>query len=401
MRTRSSHSESLAVILKKIKTVKTRLITILLTTLFLASCKTEKEEKFKKLICGEWTIVKVEGKKKFSDNEVPPPLHNGKQNTGYIFYFNNICEDKRGYFKKTEGESHWDRITIYLGTKTKYKIVGDSLKIQNLVDNSWRCTKIRSITTDTLTLEENDTVLIKYVKANYKINEALTFDQIIVSSSECYGACPISDISIDKQGNVIFSGQSYTTKKGLFSAKINQSNYYTIERDFKKSDIDKLKEDYPGNWTDDQTITVTFIKNHKIYKTIRDYGNQSPSEFYWAYTPIRFMYQKLDLKPLTVNTKEEFSIRYIYFENKTEICSLTKSESFFLATELYKSIEVQHNFEKKYTIEYKDNDDRERKILTDGQYYQLELNGKKIIFDLGYNFLKRNNLYRKFKKKDH
>jgi len=57
------------------------------------------------------------------------------------------------------------------------------------------------------------------------------------------------------------------------------------------------------------------------------------------------------------------------------------------------------NFEKKYVIEYREKDNNKKKILTDGRYYQFEQKDKKIIFDLGYNFLTTNNLLNKFRTK--
>ena len=260
-----------------------------MTVLFLTSCKTEREEKYKKSICGEWIFVRVgsdndikneKNKKRNKELEqLPTGFENSNYRKGYIFYSNNSCEDKRGYFKRIEGKSREDRRTLFLGTDTKYKVEDDSLKIFDLADSLWRGIKIRSITSDTLTLEVQDTIFFKYAKTNYKIDKAQTFDMIIVSTSACFGTCPISSTSIDKYGNFIFYGQAYTTKKGLFISKTNQDLYRRIEMNFKKANIDKLDNNYSANWTDDQTVSVMFIKDNKIYKTISDYGRQAPREF--------------------------------------------------------------------------------------------------------------------------
>ena len=392
--------------------MKIKLITILLIVFYLISCKTEREEKFKKSICGEWIFVrvgtdneerKVEKKQGRKTIELPPPppiFENLNFRKGYIFYSNNSCEDKRGYFKQIDGKSREDKKILFLGNDTKYKVEDDSLKIFDLADSTWKGIKIRSITSDTLTLEVDDTVFFKYAKTHYRIDKAQTFDMILVSSSACNGTCPISNTSIDKYGNFIFYGQGYNTKTGLFISKINQDYYHRIELNFKKANIDKLDNNYSANWTDDQTITITFIKDNKIYKTISDYGHKAPRELYWAYTPVSFLYQKLDLKPFKVNTKEPLSISPACFENKGLICELERSERFYLSIELYRSREVKHVFEKKYILRYWDEKDNQKEIITDGRHYQFREKNKDITLDLGYNFLDRNNLYNKFRQKN-
>lgn len=381
-----------------------------MTVLFLASCKTERDEKYKKPICGEWIFVRVgsdndkrneERKRGKMQIELPPPIsENSNYRKGYIFYCNNSCEDKRGYFKRIKTKSRENGRTLFLSTDTKYKVEDDSLKIFDLADSIWRGIKIRSITSDTLTLEINDTIFFKYAKTNYKIDKAQTFDMIIVSTSACYGSCPISSTSIDKYGNFIFYGQDYNTKTGLYKTKTDQDLYRRIEKNFKKANIDNLDEDYSAKWTDDQTISVTFIKDNKIYKTISDYGRKAPRELYWAYTQLNYLYQKLDLKPFIVNTQEPLSIIPACFENKGKICELTRSERFYFITELYKGKLLKHEFDKKYILKYWDAKDSLQTILTDGRYYQLGKNDRVITIDLGYNFLTKNNLNKKFRKKN-
>jgi len=375
--------------------VKTKLITILLTAFFLVSCKTEKDERFRNLICGEWTFVRIEKNNKTinSDLVFRPTLMHGHYKNGYVFFHDNSCEDKLGYFRRENCK--W----IFLGTKTKYKIEEDSLKVLNLSDSTWKSTKVQSITSDTLTLVTKDSILIKFAKEHFKIDKNLSFDKIIVSSSPCNGPCGISNTSIDKNGKVIFWGQHNNTLDGLFTLALKKQVFSKIEQDFKKSDIDKLKEEPDYECSDCQTISVTFIKDNKIYKTIEDRSHQVPVEFYWAYMPLRFLYQTINLKPLTGKKYEQFSISHIGFKFKNQICVLKKSEQFYLITELYNSKEVSHDFNRKYIIQFWDKDDKLRKIYTDGRYYQLKETDKPITFDLGYNFLERNNLYSKFRKK--
>jgi len=380
--------------------MKTKLFTLLLIVFYLTSCKTNRDKEFRKSICGEWIFASVGSDNKKINNEFIPekkgidsPLdifYHNYFRTGYIFYTNNLCEDKFDISDGKVGEN-------LLGLDTKYKVENDSLNIFELTNGVWKRMKIRNIISDTLTLEVNDSTFIKYAKCNYKIDKTQTFDKIIVSTSPCFGDCSISSTSIDNQGDFIFYGQGFTTKEGMFLSKTNKELYKRIEQNFKKADINTLHERYAVARTDAQTVTVTFIKDNKIYKTISDYGRKAPRELYWAYTPVSLLYQKLSLKPFETKEHNEFPKSNTFFESKGRICCLEKSESFYLFTEICKSKEVRANFEKKYIIEYRETGNNKKKILTDGRYYQLNQNDKTIIYDLGYNFLTRNNLLKKFR----
>lgn len=374
--------------------MKTRLITILLTALFLVSCKTEREEKFKKLVYGEWTFARVEKKKETIDPDkvFPRLMRPWNKMTGYIFFQDNSCENKLGYFNRIKGN------IVFFGTQTKYKIEDDSLKILNLSDSTWESKKIHEITSDTLTLIYKDSFLVKYAKANYKVDKKQLFDKIIVSSTPCDGWCEINDISVDKQGEIIFSGQRYNTVTGLFSSKISQSDYFRIEQRFKKANIEKLEKEYNDFESEGQTISITFIKDNKIYKTITDRGYMSPTEFYWAYMPLRFLFQTIDLKPLVVRNFEQLSSNRIILKSKGMYCDLEKSEMFYLITELYNSKEVKRNFESKYNLVFRDNELKKHIIKTDGRFYQIEKKGLSVTVDLGYNFVTRNDFSKKFRK---
>ena len=76
------------------------------------------------------------------------------------------------------------------------------------------------------------------------------------------------DLLISKNENALFFGEEYISKKGIFTSKISKNSFNDVENSFKKSNITKLKDRYSSNWTDLNTISVTFIKGKKIIKTI-------------------------------------------------------------------------------------------------------------------------------------
>jgi hypothetical protein len=66
----------------------------------------------------------------------------------------------------------------------------------------------------------------KYSKTNYRIDDSEHFDEIIISSSGCYGTCPNNDISINKNGQVIYFGDEYNTVNGYYKSKVSSAKYF-------------------------------------------------------------------------------------------------------------------------------------------------------------------------------
>lgn len=378
--------------------MKQKISLYVLTVFILYSCQKNNDTQLNKNILGEWTYIKTEDQRKpqkISDIKFPPPSPFGNHIPGYIFLENNICENKSGYFNFIKANEREDRKTFFLGTTTKYKIENDSLKILDLVSKTWENQKIHSIIGDTLTTQISDSIFGKYARTKYKIDPNENYDKIIVSSSGCYGSCPVSNISIDDNGNILFYGQHYNTKNGIFKSKISKNQYQKIQASFKKADIKNLKDNYEANWTDDETVSITFIKNNKIVKSISDYGRKSPSDLIWAYTPVRYLYQQIKLTPFKAE-KPLLSIWGISFTKGNQICDLTKSDSFYLLTEIFKGKETTYKFENRYQIEFWNDEDKKERINTDGRFFKY----RDKTVDIGYNFLTKNNLTDKFRQKD-
>lgn len=82
-----------------------------------------------------------------------------------------------------------------------------------------------------------------------------TFYKIVISSSGCYGICPVSSILIDKSGEIIFEGEYYTTNIGLYKSKISKVKFDEIIESFQKANWINLKNSYEASHTDDESIT--------------------------------------------------------------------------------------------------------------------------------------------------
>ncbi|KIA89089.1 DUF6438 domain-containing protein [Kaistella jeonii] len=358
--------------------------------IILVSCKSEKQKQFEKDIVGEWNYDKqVEYKKHVDDSQIieEPPSPFFANLGGFIFKDNGTVIDKIGFFDFNEGKSREERKITYKGDSTDYKLDNDSLKILDPIKNSWSNYKIISITKDTLKLQKHDGYYLKYFKPKYELNADETFDKIIISSSGCYGTCAINSIEFDRSGKVFYYGEKYNTINGFYKSTISNIEYNKIENSFKKANINKLKNNYYARVTDLNTITITFVKNNKIIKTISDYGSQAPSELVMAYRKALYKYQNLKLSQF--KTEKDFPLSTMFrIDKRKKTLFLADSERFLLLNEILNAKQVELNFKENFNLTIFGDEDKDIVIKTNGRFFKY---GTKI-YDIGYNFIEKNNL---------
>lgn len=343
-------------------------------------------QEYDRLIVGDWTFVKVELKYESpADSMEISPLEIGSK-PGYTFSESGFCENKLGYFSNDNRE-----YIQFLGTETKYRIEGNRLLIFDLANNVWDRYEILKLDSKVLKLTLNDSAHVIYERSNYKLAPQVPFDQIIVSSSGCLGSCPINNVMVSQSGEVIIHNEHHTKNNGFYSSKMSTKQFRELELKFRKANLKKLKDKYEASWTDDNEITISLIKNGRIYRTISDYGYQAPTELYWAYFPISLIDQKLILNQLP--NRDKFYIQKISsFEKGNKLIRLAKSESFYLANLLHTANSVNRKFVEKYAL-HAYGEQGSIKATTDGRYYKIKSeDGKYVTLDLGYNFLQQNDL---------
>lgn len=204
----------------------------------LFSCKDRKKE-FEKQILGDWNLARID-----DDLQEEKDLEYVFRNDGFIFKDSGNLIEKRGFHDFNYKYSCLEKATLYKGDSTKYEIVNDHLKIFNLSYKTWDNYRIVSITSDSLVLEKEKGTNFIYYKSHYKIDADENYDRIIVSSSGCHGSCPMLNIEINKNGNVIYYGEYYNTKNGFYTLSISNKKYQNIEESFKKANIKNLKNFY-------------------------------------------------------------------------------------------------------------------------------------------------------------
>ena len=349
------------------------------------SCKSDKKSLPNNLI-GQWSKID-----KLNNSDFPPPSFYEPFGIGFT---GEKIEIFNGFKQYDQDSISRKRQLNYKGTFSDYKVQADSIFILNPFNEKWEFKwEIKKNLSDTLILKSNDSATIKLERINSDAN--ISFDQIIFSSSYCYGSCPVIDISIDNKNTIYFHGESYVNPLGFYESKIDSVKAKYIFSKFGKANIDSLQKDYRVGHTDDATITTTFIKKGKIVKTIHDYGKAGPKELFWAYVPLENLYTQIELDSLK-NNQLNSKIEFGNFKNANHFLPIEKSESFFLWTEINKSKIVNEKFNSKYSITYSQPvNEKEQykidKIETDGRFFKFYYkNQKPITYDLGYDFIKRN-----------
>ena len=173
-------------------------------------CETEKKKPKINLI-GEWSKIE-----KIESDDFPPMFY---RPFGIGFTKDKI--ELFNGFKRYDQDSITEKTQLnYKGTFTDYKVKNDSIFILNPFNENWEFKwKIKEQLTDTLILAKNDTTLIKLQRIKERKDNS--FDQIIFSSSGCYGFCPIIDISLNNKNKIYFQGEGHVKPLGFYESIID------------------------------------------------------------------------------------------------------------------------------------------------------------------------------------
>lgn len=378
--------------IKKLANLKIWKLFIL--SLLILSCSKKKENI--PTIIGDWEFNKSINLNKVKDKNTPPPSGINTHEE-FEFFENGLCNYKNGWLEVIESidKDREKRYVKYEKGLFKYKFENRVLTLNHLNNKLFNKYELK-VTNDSLIFIDKKNKQLSFYNRVKENKNKIEFDKIILTSSGCFGPCRISSVVLNDNGIVYFNNQFYTEKNGTFISKISKNQFLDIERKFNKVNIDTLKNQYSFNATDGNTISVTFIKNGKIYKTITDYKSQSPTSFRQAYIELEYLSQSVNLKNINLPSELDFFMIFSFSEKNNKI-ELKDSEGVFLISELMKSKIVTNSFNPKYAISFlkfsSNNNNKLMHIYTDGRYYKFIFSNKKeIIRDLGYNFIDLNKL---------
>ena len=361
----------------------------LLTLLSFTSCQNKFDQEIIEQIQGDW--VKEFYPKEIKPDDEPEPEPFFKINVLYSFK-NDSIYDANHFAHYNEQTKTLD----YLDYKAKF-YVKDSLV-------TWKNTgtktnidfgKVKKLTKDTIYFE-----YFKLVREQYKQYNN-DFDAIIVTSSGCYGECPIYNYRLESDGTIIYAGEAYTKNEGVYKAKINSAYFNYFLKSLNQIDVPNLEDEYKFSATDGNYEEVVFIKDQKVIKRIGFYLNDGPHQVKKVLDQLRIMDQYfVNSKPY--NQNDYFStLANLNFVNDEDEHPFYKYKTFYLWTELMRQPTQPFEFknktqkinEKGYNYYWGPkvkalNTKLFEGIETDGQRYQIKFKNQRIqYYDLGYNFL--------------
>ncbi|SFW61326.1 hypothetical protein SAMN02927921_02709 [Sinomicrobium oceani] len=222
----------------------------------LLSCTPRKaNEKYQNDIQGDWVtdFVKNDANKQF-----------------YIFSFrDSLCSFAYPSGIQSAFTIHDDTLDIFHHTVRDHNSTAPEknyrFRILRLDHNNLTLIPVGENTIGTFGTPENGTDPILLKKITPKND--LAIQRIGFYSGPCFGACPSMYMEIDSDGNMLFDGIRYTTKKGLFSGKIPTAAWQKIKDNIHNTDLEKLSKEYKARWTDDQACRIKIQTADTTYET--------------------------------------------------------------------------------------------------------------------------------------
>lgn len=366
-------------------------IFFLLFFIFFFSC----EEKEENLLIGNWCFdERLKNDDAISFDE---------EFLGLNILNDSVLEYKFGFYEDVPTSMsvlNFDRRNLnmkinalrFLGTKTKYKVKDSTLLFWDKSGSFWVEYKIKKVNQKHLILKDQNQTEYNLVKIENNYNNSTLYDAIVVDREGGFGCCGINTTYINRKGEMYFKGLGYNTNEKDFKTQLDLKTVTQIFDNFDKMDILKMDDSYHRSVTDAQSNSISFIKNGKIVKSIQDYANKAPLDFFAAYNELSYVYQKVKKKNDIVFLFDN-RIHFPSFENKKVQNKIYNSELFLLELELIKGKASDISFEPKYSLNFSNLNQGFlfNKIETDGRYYKfIYKNNTSKTIDIGYNFIEIN-----------
>ncbi len=308
--------------------------------------------------------------------------------SGLAFRNDGTFENLDGFFYLNEDI---DAPAKLAGTQSRYKVTDDSISMFNPAIKEWYGFKIIKLTADSLILKHGDGG-IKYSRYKPFKGKNPEIDQIIFASTSCFGACPQMSIAISRNGDVVFVGDSFVTKEGIYYGKADKATLNNLFSLINRINIDSLKTDYDHDATDMAFYYTLFSNGNRIYKSVKDYGADGPNGLVWAYSEMQTLYQRLALKKAVLpyyllKIATTSGIQLIDGDRRLDI---NEAEALYLFCKLKSGIASSKTHHLPYSLKSSGSkNDHNFNVRTDGQFYEFSKeNGQKVAtIDIGFNFL--------------
>ena len=217
--------------------------------------------------------------------------------TAHIFTF----QDSTCSYLTPVGEfsNYWitgDTLNIKERTHKRGKYINNGKNIYQLLIDSitTKILYLKPITDQTKELFDYKNEVIKLSKI--KKYRDWRIERIGFYCTGCFGSCPSMYLEIDSIGNILFSGNNHTEKKGFYSGVIPKKEMEILKSKINNIQLDSLNNRYFANWTDDQTCGMIIKTKSKTYECSAYGIYKEPIELRILFHRLTELYKNVALK---------------------------------------------------------------------------------------------------------
>lgn len=92
--------------------------------------------------------------------------------------------------------------------------------------------------------------------------------EVRLQRTACFGRCPIYTLSFYKDGTVIYKGEKWVEKEGLYKGRVSESNLNNIIRKAKEIGFYEMDNQYDSEYVTDLPSTITTLKGESGFKVV-------------------------------------------------------------------------------------------------------------------------------------
>lgn len=125
-------------------------------------------------------------------------------------------------------------------------------------------------------ISARDTVFVRNNKQMIYANHPtqLAIESIKFSATQCFGTCPVFQLTIDKDGSVSYKGIQYVNKIGDYNLAMPKAELSYLISLLGAVNPPRLSDRYSVDATDNPTIYLTIRYTNGQTKSIEDYGER-------------------------------------------------------------------------------------------------------------------------------
>lgn len=114
------------------------------------------------------------------------------------------------------------------------------------------------------------------------MNETLSdthIEEVTLQRGACYGACPIYEVTLRRDGSAAWLGEAFTPRTGEYAGRIRTYEFARLADFIERCRFFDWKDEYSEPVTDNPTFVLQVSRGRKV-KRVRQYATDEPPDFW-------------------------------------------------------------------------------------------------------------------------